>query len=185
MKFLVIALLTLSIAWSNATVEESGSDTTLSRDLSLHQLSEPQSEPDSTQQASASAKIAFLFMSRGHMPLEDVWKQFFHWRADPKQFSIYTHPHPGYKFPPTSFFHGKEVKENANVKWGGMSQVRGIKALVREALEDPSNQWFCLMSESCIPLVSFERWRDTLLANNKSVVNACWLHPAESERETR
>jgi hypothetical protein len=66
-----------------------------------------------------------------------------------------------------------------------MSQVRAIKYLVKAALEDPLNEWFCLMSESCIPLIPFEKWRNILLANTKSIVNACAMSPGEMETEAR
>lgn len=42
-----------------------------------------------------------------------------------------------------------------------------------EALKDPLNQRFCLMSETCIPLYPFNMFRDVLLSLNKSIVNAC------------
>ena len=48
------------------------------------------------------------------------------------------------------------------------------------ALALTSTQRFCLMSESCIPLLSFGRWRRILLANTKSIYNAC---PMADERE--
>lgn len=40
-------------------------------------------------------KIAFLFMTRGLMPLEDIWREFFSFNADPSHYSIYIHPHSG------------------------------------------------------------------------------------------
>lgn len=60
-----------------------------------------------------------------------------------------------------------------------------MKNLVRAALEDPLNEWFCLMSESCIPLVPFSKWRNVMLANTKSIINACPMHPSEMETDTR
>eukprot|EP01034_Spumella_vulgaris_P022641 gene22641-28781_t len=41
------------------------------------------------------------------------------------------------------------------------------------------------MSESCIPLIPFEKWRNILLANTKSIVNACAMSPGEMETEAR
>ena len=41
------------------------------------------------------------------------------------------------------------------------------------------------MSESDIPLVPLPKWRNIMLANSKSIINACWLDPAETERDTR
>lgn len=131
-------------------------------------------------------KIAFLYLTRGHMPLEDIWREFFNWRTNPTEYSIYVHPHHGFKFPSTSFFYNKEVNStSAKIKWGGMSQVRAIKALVRAALEDPTNAWFCLMSESCIPLHPMPKWRSVLFAHNKSIVNACPMSHGVMETEAR
>lgn len=107
------------------------------------------------------------------MPLEDIWREFFNWKANASEYSIYVHPHAGFKFPPSSFFHGREVKNSIDVKWGGLSQVRAIKLLVRAALEDPDNEWFTLMSESCIPLHPFQKWKRVLFSHNISIVNAC------------
>ena len=133
-------------------------------------------------------KIAFLFLTRGPLPLEDVWREFFRWRAHPNQYTIFSHPHHGYKYPPTSFFYRKEIPSEYNVgkvKWGGLSQVRAMKNLVKVALEDPLNEWFCLMSETCIPLINFEKWRNIMLANTRSIINACPMHPSEMETDSR
>ena len=125
-------------------------------------------------------KIAFLYMSRGVMPLEEIWHEFFRWRANASHYTIYNHVHRGYSFPRSSFFYGKELKHEAleplgagGHLWGNMAQVRAIRALVREALKDPLNQWFLLMSESCIPLFNFNRIRNALLHHDKSIINAC------------
>lgn len=86
----------------------------------------------------------------------------------------------------SSFFHGKEVVDGIrSVKWGGMSQVIAIKSLVRAALLDERNVWFMLMSETCIPLVPFEKFYTTLMQNDKSVINACAMDPSEMETEAR
>ncbi len=134
---------------------------------------------------STSKKIAFLFLSRGPMPLEEVWREFFHHRADPNLFSIYVHPHPGFKYSHNSLFFGKEVSHNELSGWGDMSQVKAIKTLVRAALEDPLNEWFTLMSETCIPLHSFSKWRKSLMENKLSIVNACPMDEGEMELELR
>lgn len=130
-------------------------------------------------------KIAFLFLARGHMPLEDIWREFFGWKANSSHYTIYVHPHQGFKYHNTSFFYGREIPRVHNVKWGGMSQVRAIKGLVQEALKDPLNEWFCLMSESCIPLHPFPVWRNAFEKQEKSIINACAMNPVEMETDTR
>ena len=130
-------------------------------------------------------KIAFLFLARRHMPLEDIWKEFFGWKANSSHYTIYVHPEQGFKYHNTSFFYGREIQSVHNVKWGGMSQVRAIKNLVKEALKDPLNEWFCLMSESCIPLHPFPVWRKAFAIQEKSIVNACAMSHGVMETETR
>lgn len=125
------------------------------------------------QPAGRKQKIAFLFLTRGIMPLEDIWREFFHWRVKPDEYSIYVHTHPGFSFPPTSFFYKRDIQNKVSPKWGSMSEVEAIRNLVSAGLEDPDNTWFCLLSESCIPLVPFPKWSSAMLAHNQSIVNAC------------
>ncbi len=43
-------------------------------------------------------KIAFMFLTRGPMPFEDIWREFFTWRANKSHFNIYIHAaFPGFK----------------------------------------------------------------------------------------
>ena len=130
-------------------------------------------------------KLAFLFMSRSVMPLEDVWREFFRWKANSSHYSIFTHTHMNYRFPKTSFFHGTQLPQMEDAKWGGFGLVRGMKRLVRAAMEDPRNSWFLMISESCIPLHPFSVFREKLLGFNKSIVNACDFGAASMETETR
>ncbi len=62
-----------------------------------------------------------------------------------------------------------------------MSQVKAIQNLVIEALKDKENEYFCLMSETCIPLVPLPKWRRVMLAENRSIINACPMDKGEME----
>lgn len=135
--------------------------------------------------ASNDSKIAFLFLVRGRMPLEDIWREFFGWRANTSLYTVYVHVHQGFKYDNQSVFYGKEIRDSIPVKWGDMGQVRAIKSLVRQALEDPLNKWFCLMSETCIPLHPFPVWVEAFRNQEKSMVNACAMDRAEMETDTR
>lgn len=57
------------------------------------------SDTDVVNGLNSDKKIAFLYMTRGHMPLEEIWHEFFRWRANASHYSIYVHPHQGYLFP--------------------------------------------------------------------------------------
>lgn len=136
-------------------------------------------------------KIAFLFVTPGPMPLEEIWREFFLWKADPNHYSIYIHPRPGYKYPPHSIFYNKEVDDGVEVLHsafnGGTSLIRATQSLVRAALEDQKNEWFCLMSDSCIPIHSFRVFRHALFhfQPRKSIVNACPMPKQMTEVESR
>lgn len=54
-------------------------------------------------------KIAFMFLTRGPMPLAPLWERFF--KGNEKLYSIYIHSLPSYKpdFPPQSVFHGRQI----------------------------------------------------------------------------
>lgn len=54
-------------------------------------------------------KIAFLFMTRGPLPLAPLWEKFF--EGYDGSFSIYVHAHPNYDepVPEQSVFHGRRI----------------------------------------------------------------------------
>lgn len=118
-------------------------------------------------------KIAFLFLTRGPMPMEPIWDAFFKWKTSPDQYSIFVHPHHEYTYTNDSIFYGREVRTGLALKWGGITLVQATQALVAKALEDKQNKWFALMSEACIPLHPMTMWRKALAENDLSIVNAC------------
>lgn len=120
-------------------------------------------------------------MTRGPMPLEDIWREFFTWNTDPSDYNVYVHTSYGFQYPEYSFFYGKIIPNIVKVGWGDIGQVLGIKALVEEALKDPDNEWFTMMSESCIPLHPMQKWRRVFSKHDKSIVNACAMDPGEME----
>ena len=140
-------------------------------------------------------KIAFLFLTRGHLPLENVWREFFNFHpnktSNKPYYNVYVHVSTqqgqhSFRYPNTSFFHGKEIAERANIRWAFSS--KGVLNLLRTAYhDDHQNEWFCLVSDSCIPIVNFPTWRRALLSTNKSLLNACLHsdHENESEVKTR
>ncbi|KAL8141843.1 hypothetical protein V2J09_014875 [Rumex salicifolius] len=101
------------------------------------------------------AKIAFLFLTRGPLPLAPLWEMFFHGYED--MYSIYVHPSPSYNdsFAPDSVFFGRRIPSK-EVKWGELSMVEAERRLLASALvDDASNRHFLLLSDSCIPLFNF------------------------------
>lgn len=121
----------------------------------------------------ASEKIAFLFLTRGHVPFEQVWKEFFAFRVNPVEYSIYVHPQKGFRFRNTSFFYGHEINHTVETMYLKASVQLAERELLKAALEDEENAYFCLISESCIPLHPFQAMKHALSTNGRSIVNAC------------
>ena len=138
-------------------------------------------------------KIAFLFLTRGHLPLEDVWREFFNYHPNKTSnqpfYNVYVHvstqqKQHSFRYPNTSFFHGKEIAERTHIRWAFSS--KGVLNLLRTAYnDDHQNERFCLVSDSCIPIVNFPTWRRTLLSTNKSLLNACLHNDHENESEVK
>ncbi|PON76668.1 Glycosyl transferase [Parasponia andersonii] len=99
-------------------------------------------------------KIAFMFLTKGPMPLAPLWEKFL--KGHEGLYSIYVHSLPSFepKFPTSSVFHGRHIPSQVS-EWGRMSMCDAEKRLLANALLDISNEWFILLSESCIPLYNF------------------------------
>jgi hypothetical protein len=56
-------------------------------------------------------KVAFMFLTRGPLPLAPLWERFFAGAGSRDLYSVYVHATPGYRdeFPPTSPFHRRQV----------------------------------------------------------------------------
>nr|XP_043613603.1 glycosyltransferase BC10-like [Erigeron canadensis] len=99
-------------------------------------------------------KIAFMFLTKGPLPLAPLWERFF--KGHEHLYSIYVHSLPSYKanIPPASVFHGRQIPSQV-AEWGQMSMCDAERRLLANALLDMSNEYFVLVSESCIPLFNF------------------------------
>ncbi|KDO58674.1 hypothetical protein CISIN_1g040146mg [Citrus sinensis] len=99
-------------------------------------------------------KIAFMFLTKGPLPLAPLWEKFF--KGHEGLYSIYVHPHPAYngKFSPSSVFYRRQIPSQP-AEWGEMSMCEAERRLLANALLDVSNEWFILLSESCVPLHNF------------------------------
>ncbi|PPS15624.1 hypothetical protein GOBAR_AA04947 [Gossypium barbadense] len=99
-------------------------------------------------------KIAFMFLTKGPLPLSPLWERFF----DGHQglYSVYVHSLPSFEaeFPPSSVFYRRQIPSQVS-EWGKMSMCDAERRLLANALLDISNEWFILLSESCIPLYNF------------------------------
>ncbi|WCJ39630.1 Core-2/I-branching beta-1 6-N-acetylglucosaminyltransferase family protein [Euphorbia peplus] len=99
-------------------------------------------------------KIAFMFLTKGPLPLAPLWERFF--KGNEGLYSIYLHSFPPYvgNFTSSSVFYNRQIPSQ-RVEWGRMSMCDGERRLLANALLDISNEWFILLSEACIPLQNF------------------------------
>lgn len=100
-------------------------------------------------------KVAFMFMTRGPMPMLPLWERFFK-DQDVRKYSIYVHARPRFELnvSESSVFFRREIPSQ-KVEWGSVSLVDAEKRLLANALLDFSNERFVLLSEKCIPVHNF------------------------------
>ncbi|XP_075097001.1 glycosyltransferase BC10-like isoform X1 [Nicotiana tabacum] len=112
-------------------------------------------------------KVAFLFLTRGRLPLAPLWEMFF--KGHEELFSIYLHTSPEFNFepPPTSVFYKRRIPSQ-EVQWGRASMIDAERRLLANALLDISNERFILLSETCIPLFNFTTIYTFLTKSNQS-----------------
>ncbi|XP_058092615.1 glycosyltransferase BC10-like [Magnolia sinica] len=158
----------------------------------LHSLSKlPSSAPARNAAASVlsrpsnpfvgTPKIAFLFLARSNLPLDFLWQGFFQ-NAEEGSFSVYIHSKPGFVFDRSTtrcaFFYGRQLSKSFQVAWGESSMIEAEQLLFRAALQDPANQRFVLVSDSCIPLYNFSYVYNYIMSSSKSFVD-CFLDTKE------
>lgn len=105
------------------------------------------------------------------MPLRPLWERFF--AGHDGLFSIYVHASPEFKEEPPedSIFYKRRVPSKA-VEWGRWSMMAAERRLLANALLDPSNARFLLLSESCIPLFDLPTLHGFLFASPLSFVSS-------------
>ncbi|CAI5518005.1 unnamed protein product [Closterium sp. Naga37s-1] len=132
---------------------------------------------DDARLAEPRGKIAFLFLVRGPLPLQEIWHRFF--QGHEAQFSVYIHASlPDFDCDrAVSFaaFRGRQIP-SVPISWGGPNLIRAERRLLAAALADPANQRFVLLSESCVPLFNFSHVYDYLFASPTSFITS---HPSE------
>lgn len=118
-------------------------------------------------------KIAFMFLLRGHVPLEALWERFF--QGNENRYTVYLHASmPGFdcnSVVNSSIFKDRQIP-SVPIMWGGPNMVKAERRLIAAALADPSNHRFVLISEACLPIFNFSHIYDYLFAANHSYVTS-------------
>ncbi|CAA0818733.1 Core-2/I-branching beta-1-6-N-acetylglucosaminyltransferase family protein [Striga hermonthica] len=122
---------------------------------------------------STQPKIAFLFLTPGALPFERLWDKFF--QGHEGKFSVYVHASKDKPVHFSRYFLNREIRSD-EVTWGKISMVNAERRLLGNALKDPDNQHFVLLSDSCVPLRNFDYVYNYLMYTNVSFVD-CFEDP--------
>lgn len=120
-----------------------------------------------------NSKVAFMFLTPGALPFESLWDKFFHGHEG--RFSIYVHASKDKPVHFSRYFINREIHSDT-VDWGKISMVDAEKRLLGNALKDPENQNFVLLSDSCIPVRDFDFVYNYLMYTNVSFID-CFEDP--------
>ena len=123
----------------------------------------------------SKGKLAFLFLMITDSKATSIWRRFFQ-NVDPTQYTRYCHT----KRPPQdSFWQQCHIRRRIPTRWGDISLVQATLLLLQEALTDCHNEYFVLLSDSCIPIVDFQ-----LLAQQLRHRGQSWIHYKHIENRT-
>ncbi|KAF2321222.1 hypothetical protein GH714_035702 [Hevea brasiliensis] len=115
-------------------------------------------------------KVAFMFLTKGPLPLAALWEKFF--KGHEGLYSIYSSsPSFNDTFPESSVFHERRIPSKP-VEWGRASMIDAERRLLANALLDLSNERFVLVSETCIPLFNFSTIYNYLINARNSFVGS-------------
>lgn len=111
--------------------------------------------------------VAFLFLMVQDSRATQVWQRFFQ-KVDPSLYTIYCHTK---RKPTHPFWQQCHISRRIPTQWGTISLVEATLLLLKAAYQKPDNQYFVLVSDSCIPIVDFN-----CLYRNLFRVGKTWLH---------
>ena len=113
-------------------------------------------------------RLAFLFLTIAELRKEEWWSQFFH-GIDPLLYRIYNHAKFPEDIPKHSLLYQRQITRHIPTRWADISLVDASLSMMEEAVQDPENDFFILVSESCIPVQSFKMLYTKLYYMNTSL----------------
>jgi len=106
-------------------------------------------------------KIAFLFLIINNPHFPKIWDSYFRGKKD--QYNLYIHP----KYPnETTWKRSHIVSTQVETEWGFI--VRAYIELLREAYKNKENVKFVTISESDVPIQSFDQFYDDSMSDPRS-----------------
>jgi hypothetical protein len=106
-------------------------------------------------------KIGLLFLTIKDINFPNIWNKFLIGNED--KFSIYIHP----KYPEQVTWHKECIIKNlVETEWGLV--VKAYIELLKEAVKDKQIYKFIFLSESCVPIQSFDNLYNAIINDNLS-----------------
>ena len=115
-------------------------------------------------------KTAFLFLIYDEILHEELWHDHFFADASNSRYSIYVHHKPELEFK-TKNYKDKVLPFCTETEWAKVSLLVAQNLLLNEALKDESNERFVFLSQSCIPVKTFDHVEDAIYQSSKSIFN--------------
>ncbi|MBA3953854.1 hypothetical protein H0X48_00835 [Candidatus Dependentiae bacterium] len=106
-----------------------------------------------------------MFLTISTLYHENIWENYF--KGKESYSSIYIHSK--HSLPDTSPFKQYELPSKKPTTWS--NTMRAQIELIKHALKDPANSKFVFLSESTLPLCSFEDTYKAIMRHNKSEFN--------------
>lgn len=137
-----------------------------------HPTHKPKSRLGST---NSKPKIAFLFLTNTGLQFAPLWERFFNGnKSNRNLYTLYVHADPTVKTkikPPGGVFSEDRFIPGKKTHRGTATLISAARRLLATALlDDPSNAFFTLISQHCIPLHSFQFFYNTIFEVNSHQV---------------
>jgi len=115
-------------------------------------------------------KIAFLFITYENHSKYNLIEKYFE-NIDKSKYTIYSHAKNS-KNVTNPLIKNNLIKKYIDSKWGRFSIYEIMYELLRQAYKDPLNKYFLFISDSTIPIKSFNNLYTYLMNNNKSFIES-------------
>ena len=125
-------------------------------------------------------KVAFCFATYENMSHPKIWEDFFA-QADPDQYVIHTHA----KYPEAvtqSLVKNHLISEHYDTTWGGIKLARLWLRMFHLAFENQSVYKAINLSQSCVPIRSFQETYESLTQTDKGFMGWCDCSTNDPER---
>lgn len=106
-------------------------------------------------------KIAFLFLTIDDVNFPEIWEYYF--KNNNIKFNIYCHAKNPHNVK-TPWLKKNIIKDLTSTKWGHFTNA--IINLLRSALINKDNEKFMIVSESCLPIKSFDKFYSMLKSDD-------------------